>query len=154
MRRLSLISFSVCLLAVAGILGLRGCSRFNSENVGIALIGKSTNQANVSFAVLQVTNPGPYRIYSPDACRVQTGATSKWVYVHTSDLWVEPGKTASVSVPVTGWSNQWRVSVGYIVETPWNRMKGRLGASSLEPRLPRQLVSVRSGEAVSGWILP
>jgi hypothetical protein len=153
MRALKLILFG-CLLTLVGIMALRSFSRARLETVGVVLVGQSTNEAKIRFALLQITNQGPYRIYLPDSCSVQTGATSKWIYTQTADLWVEPSKATSISVPAPGSTNEWRVSVGYVVESPWNRLKARLVASRLEPALPRGVVSVKGEVVVSSWIVP
>jgi hypothetical protein len=152
MRALKLVLLSGCLLTLVGILALRSFSRASLESVGVVLVGQSTNEAKVRFALLEITNQGPYRICLPDSCSVQTGATSKWVYTRTTDLWLEPSKATCISVPAPGSSNEWRVSVGYYAESPWNRLKMRLGASRLEPKLPRGLVSVKGAAVLSPWI--
>ncbi len=152
MRALKLVLIFGCLLTAVAILGVRRFSRAGLDSVGVVLVGASTNEAKVRFAVLQITNRSPYRVCLPDSCSVQTGATSKWVYIHTTDLRVEPGKATCISVPAPGSSNEWRVSVGYYAESPWNRLKMRLSASRLEAKLPRALVSVKGAAVLSPWI--
>jgi hypothetical protein len=79
MRALKIGSLSGCLLAVVGILALRSFSRDSLERVSVVLVGQTTNEAKLRCAQLEITNRGPYRIYLPDSCSVQTRATSKWV---------------------------------------------------------------------------
>ena len=152
MRALRQVVISSCLLALVGIPALRRFSRAGLDSVDVVLVGQTTNEAKVRFAVLQVTNQSPYRICFPDSCSVQTGATSKWIYTSTTNLWLLPGKAISISVPAPGSSNEWRVSVGYYPESPWNRLKMRLSASGLEPELPRGLLSVKGAAVLSPWI--
>jgi hypothetical protein len=139
-------------LTAIAMLSLHGVSRARSDNLGVVVTGQGTNLAGVRLGFLQITNRGPYPINLPDSCSVQVRGTSKWIDTPTTNLWLEPGKAASISVPAPASSSDWRVGVGYYTESPWNRLKMRLGASSIGPKLPGGVVTVSGAAVWSPWI--
>ena len=145
-------------LAVCGVLALGVAllgflfTRSESGHLGVAAIGSTTNGVGAVLVTLEVTNRSPHRVCLPGFCLVESKGTPGLVEVPFSDVWIDPGEASSLSVPAPNPPAEWRVAVPYYLESPWNRLKIQLSASSLGARLPDGLVSVRGGREWSPWI--
>lgn len=158
-----------CVLTALATLAMWRLSRADLGNVEVVVASHGTNEAGVRFAILQVTNPGPYRIALPGLILVQPRGASKavpnpakmlvpppnlstMVAIPGTDFWLEPGKAREISVPAPASSIEWRANVDYYAYSPWNRVKMALSASRFGPKLPDILVTVQSREVSSPWI--
>ncbi len=123
-----------------------------SGHLGVSVMGSTTNGVGAVLVTLEVTNRSPHRVCLPGFCLVESKGTPGLVEVPFADVWIDPGEATSLSVPAPNPPAEWRVAVHYYSESPWNRLKIRLSASSLGARLPDGLVSVRGGREWSPWI--
>ena len=144
---------SLCAVTALGVvlLGLL-LSRAESGHLGVSVTGSTTNGVGAVLVTLEVTNRSPHRVVLPGFCLVESKGTPGLVEVPFADVWIDPGEATSLSVPAPNPPAEWRVAVHYYSESPWNRLKIRLSASSLGARLPDGLVSVQGGREWSPWI--
>ena len=145
-------------LIVCGVLALGVAllgflfTRVESGHLGVSVTGSTTNGVGAVLVTLEVTNRSPHRVVLPGFCLVESKGTPGLVEVPFADVWIDPGEATSLSVPAPNPPAEWRVAVHYYSESPWNRLKIRLSASSLGARLPDGLVSVQGGREWSPWI--
>lgn len=142
-----------CISIVAALVWIRTESNAGAGGLTLAIVDRGINKSGDHIVLLQITNRGPYRICYPDSFSVQTRDTPREAYLATTNLWLDPGEGANVSVSLfPSITSDWRGVVSYIVESPWNRFKMRVGASSIGKRLPPSLTAVQGTVVRSPWI--
>jgi hypothetical protein len=151
MRLLRLALIVSCLVALVVALAVLTASPAGVRSVTLAIADQGANETGLRTVLLQITNHGPYRICYPDGFHLLAKGAARPVYIPTTNLWLRPGEGANLSVPLPGITADWRGAVSYYVESPWNRIKMRLGSSALGRRLPSVVTTVQGAEVLSPW---
>ena len=148
-RKLPLI---VACLLVATLLAIWVGSRPGAGALTLSIVDQGTDRAGQRSVLLLITNVGPFRIRYPDGFEVQTKGAAGLAYVQTTNLSLDPGEGTIIPVVLPVITTNWCGVVSYYAESPWNRSKMWLSASSIGQRLPSAFTSVRGGEARSPWM--
>lgn len=140
------------LLSVATLVWMWTGSHAGAGNLTLSIVDHGTDQAGLHTVLVQITNQGPYRICYPDGFFVQTRGATMTTHVPTTNLWLDPGEGANVSVSIPSITADWCGVVSYIVENPWNRLKMSVGTSAMGRKLPPFVTAVRGAQVRSSWI--
>lgn len=141
-----------CLLLCAAAVGTWKASRSDDPLLSLGIVDQGTNQAGQRSVTLLLTKVGASRICYPDGFEVQARGARMPVYVPTEWLWLEPGEEAEIRVALPPMTTNWCGLVHYYRESPWNRVKMRLGAASFAGRLPSDLTSVGGQVVKRPWM--
>ena len=158
-RRIQL--FAACILATV-LLAMWAASRAGSgtltimragsANLTLEIVDQRNDKAGDHSVLLLITNKGPYRICYPDGFFVETRGAVGRAYIPTTNLWLAPGAGTTLPVVIPAMATDWRGVVSYYVESPWNRIKMRLGSSPIGPMLPSAISAVQGAEVRSQWM--
>lgn len=153
MRTRKIAILVVCLMACAALVVTWTASRPGVGTLTLAIVDQGTDDTGLHSVLLLVTNAGPYRICYPDGFFVRTKGAARETYVPTTNLWLDPGAGATIVAGLPSIATDWYGAVSYYEESPWNRIRMRLAASSIGPRLPSAFVTVQGAEVRGPWMI-
>jgi hypothetical protein len=151
MRLLKILALVGVVLVFALLISGWKLSTAGKGSLSFMIVDLGPNPAGQRKVLLQITNVGPYVVFSFDGFFVENQGPPNWTNISTTDLRLNPGEAAEIPVLLPGSTKTWRGHVTYYAESPWNQLKLRLGMSSFGPRLPMGLVSVQGAEETSPW---